>query len=278
MIEGDGSIYTPFNSNSNKVKALPHIEIAFDIKDLLLFEKIKETLGGGFITIRPNGKSGRLTIRKQSILLGLVNLINGNMKTPKIEALHRLINWFNNKNNTSIPLLGLNKTALNKSSWLAGILEADCNFYINWKLNKQNLPINLQYYLRISQKQMYTRKLDPNIKISNYDFINEISNFLNTKIKLINRNKSTYVEKAFELRTDTLQSKIILFNYLEKYPLFGYKYFSQINLLKIHNLKLKKEYKTKEGFNKLKLYFNLMKYDNNNKIYTWDHLDNFYKF
>lgn len=97
LIEGDGSIYTPLNNKNYKVKVLPHIEIAFDIRDLLLFEKIKETLGGGFITIRPNGLSGRLTIRKQSILLKLVNLINGYMRTPKIEALHRLINWFNFK-------------------------------------------------------------------------------------------------------------------------------------------------------------------------------------
>jgi hypothetical protein len=114
---------------------------------------------------------------------------------------------------------------------------------------------------------MYTRKLDPNINISNYDFIKQISDFLNTKIKIINRNKVTYIEKAFEIRTDTLKSKIILFNYLEKYPLFGYKYFAYINLLEIHNLKLKKEYKTQESFNKLQLYSNLMKYDNN-KIYT----------
>jgi hypothetical protein len=89
LIEGDGSIYTPLN---NKIKALPHIEIAFDIRDLLLFEKIKENLGGGFITIRNNGQSGRLTIKKQAILLKLINLINGHMRTPKIEALYRLIN------------------------------------------------------------------------------------------------------------------------------------------------------------------------------------------
>jgi hypothetical protein len=123
---------------------------------------------------------------------------------------------------------------------------------------------------------MYTRKLDPNINISNYDFIKQIADFLNTKIKTINRNKTTYVEKAFEIRTDTLQSKIILFNYLEKYPLFGYKYYAQINLLEIHNLNLKKEYKTKEGINKLQLYSNLMKYDNNKK-YNLNHLDKFYK-
>jgi len=40
LIEGDGSIYTPIKNEIKKVKTIPHIEIAFDIKDILLFEKI----------------------------------------------------------------------------------------------------------------------------------------------------------------------------------------------------------------------------------------------
>lgn len=78
-------------------KDAPHIEIAFDIKDKPLFEKIQETLGGGYIGIRPNNQSGRLTIKKKIVLLKLVNLINGYMRTPKNEALHRLIDYLNKK-------------------------------------------------------------------------------------------------------------------------------------------------------------------------------------
>ncbi len=57
----------------------------------------------------------------------------------------------------------------------------------------------------------------------------KIADFLKTKIKIVNRNKESYVEKALEIWTDKLESKIVLFDYLSKYPLFGYKYFSQIN-------------------------------------------------
>ena len=32
------------------------------------------------------------------------------MRTPKIEALHRLINWYNERYNTKIPLIGLDET------------------------------------------------------------------------------------------------------------------------------------------------------------------------
>ena len=120
LIEGDGSIYTPLISEDSKTNTVPHIEITFDVKDSEFFKKIKNVLGGGFITMRSNGQSGRLRLcrRKKDILLKLVNLINGHMRTPKIEALHRLINFLNLKHNYSIPLCGIDQTPLSESSWL----------------------------------------------------------------------------------------------------------------------------------------------------------------
>lgn len=94
----------------------PHIEIAFDIKDISLFKQIKNTLLGGYFVIRPNGLSGRLVIKKQSTLLGLLNLINGHMRTPKIEALHRIIIWFNLNKGYNISLLSLDRTPLKNNS------------------------------------------------------------------------------------------------------------------------------------------------------------------
>lgn len=138
LIEGDGSIYTPSSiRNSKGQKISPHIEIAFDIKDLPLIEKIKQTLNGGYIVIRKNKLSGSYVIKKQEVLLKLISLINGKMRTPKIEALHRLIKFLNNNNNFSIPILGIDTTNLNYNAWLSGLIESDANFYFNWKLNKK---------------------------------------------------------------------------------------------------------------------------------------------
>jgi hypothetical protein len=67
----------------------------------------------------------------------------------------------------------------------------------------------------------------------------------------------------------------VLFNYLNKYPLFGYKYFYQVNLEKIHKLAISKEYKTIEGRDKVIEYSNLLKYDVNK--HTWEHLNEFYQ-
>lgn len=271
LIEGDGSIYTP----KEGLKTVPQIEITFDIRDIELFKKIQSILGGGYINIRSNGNSGRLIIRKQEILLKLVLLLNGHMRTPKIEALHRLILWFNIKNNSSIPLLDFDTVPLKDSSWLSGMLEADGSFYLNWKYNKNDMPIAITYYLRISQKQTYTRKLDSSLNESNLQFMDKIAKSLNTNVTSIVRDKSNYTEKAYEVRTDTIDSRLQLFNYLNNYPLFGYKYYSQIYLYKIHNLVIEKEYKTFDGKNKLLEYSNLMKYDTT-KDNTWEHLSNFY--
>ena len=52
------------------------------------------------------------------------------MRTPKIEALHRLMTRLNSNHKTNSPLLGINTILLNKSSWLSEILDADGSFYL----------------------------------------------------------------------------------------------------------------------------------------------------
>jgi hypothetical protein len=274
-------IYTPLTLiNTDGKKNAPYIEICFDIKDLPLFEKIKEVLEGGYITIRPNNKSGRLFIKKKVILLKLINLINGYMRTPKIEALHRIIQWFNNDNSDyKIKPLYLDTSPLNNNSWLGGFIEADGNFYLNWKLsekfhNENIIPVI--YYLRLSQRQIYNRKIDPKIKISNFDIMFKISEFLKTSVISLNRKRINYEENAYLIKTDKIESKNVIFAYLNKYPLFGYKYFAHLNLGMIHNLIIKSEHKTKIGKLKFLEYANLMKYKS--EIHNSEHLNKFYTF
>lgn len=275
LIEGDGSIYVPLLTKIYKREEYSAIEIAFDIKDFKLMSKISDTLGGGYIFIRANGKSGQLRIKDKITLLESTDSINGRMRTPKIEALHRLITWFNIKYKMTIPLLGLDSTHLKESSWLSGMLDADGNFYVTWKLNKNNLPIGLTYYLRISQKQRYTSRWDCTRNESNLPFMLEIAKLFNTRIIEITRHKKTYIEMAYEVRTDKIISKNLMFEYLNKYPLFGYKFFNQMYLEKIHQLKLSKDYGRLSGKEKLIEYKKLMSLGH--KDIAWVHLNNFYK-
>jgi hypothetical protein len=79
----------------------------------------------------------------------------------------------------------------------------------------------------------------------------EIAAFLKTDVASRERDRNHMIERISEVRTHNLESKLVLFDYLSKFPLFGYKYFDQFYLNKFHNLILNKEHKTLEGKAKL---------------------------
>ena len=61
------------------------------------------------------------------------------MRTPKIEALHRMIDWLNARSTSSklpsknkpqwLTKLTLDTSLLGDNPWLTGFIEADGNFY-----------------------------------------------------------------------------------------------------------------------------------------------------
>jgi hypothetical protein len=104
--------------------------------------------------------------------------------------------------------------------------------------------------------------------------MSKISEFLKTSVISINRKRINYEENAFLIKTDKIESKNIIFTYLNKYPLFGYKYFAHVNLNLIHNLIIKSEHKTNKGKLRFLGYANSMKY--NSEIHNWEHLNKFY--
>ena len=244
-----------------------------------MFEKIKSVLRGGYLLIRPNQMSGRYVIKKKEILLKLISLINGSMRTPKIEALHRLIDFINFKYNSTIPQLKIDLSPIDHNSWLSGFIEADGNFYCSWKKSKKSqlldiIPINIIYYLRLSQRHFYTRRVDLTIKEDYIDIMINIGQALNTPVLIIHRKRNSYEENAYLIRSDTLESKEKVFNYLNNYPLFGYKYFAFFYLNNIHNLIRNSKHKNLEGRIEFIRYSNLVKY--NPEIHTWEHLHRFY--
>ena len=227
------------------------IEITFSIEDFNLAIFIQKKINGR-IRIRRNACI--LVIKKKKDLYNLITLINGYMRTPKIEALHRLINWYNKNYGLQIPLLYLDTSPLINNSWLSGFFDADGSFYfflkkiyLNWSYDefKQSIS-NLQYYFRISQRQMYSnsyikRDISPSIEVqslginnkiniytnifSYWKILYKISIFLSVNVKFINRLRKTgNIERAFEVRTTNYISNYIIVSYFLKYPLYSYKY------------------------------------------------------
>jgi len=62
------------------------------------------------------------------------------MRTPKIEALYRMISWCNLNYNSNINLLPLDYSLINSNSWLSGYIDADGTFFLNWLFDKKGSP------------------------------------------------------------------------------------------------------------------------------------------
>jgi hypothetical protein len=73
------------------------------------------------------------------------------MRTPKIEALYRLIDWLNKNRNSNITKLPLDKSPLSDNAWLSGFIEGDGNFYSSFNVNVKGIAEGLRHYMRISQ-------------------------------------------------------------------------------------------------------------------------------
>jgi hypothetical protein len=92
LIEGDGTIHVPKTLRSTKGKLnYPSIQIVFHLKDLPLALLIQKELGHGSLSKRKGAKAYVFTVNNLEGLNLLIHLLNGNMKTNKIEALHKLI-------------------------------------------------------------------------------------------------------------------------------------------------------------------------------------------
>jgi hypothetical protein len=92
LIEGDGSIITPKTERSLKGKInYPSIQIVFNLKDLPLASMVQKEIKIGSLSRKKGINSYVLTINNYNELILLISMINGNMRTPKIDSLHDLI-------------------------------------------------------------------------------------------------------------------------------------------------------------------------------------------
>lgn len=286
LIEGDGSIKIPKNRISdNNIKRYPVISIIFNIKNKPLALEIKNKLGYGTITdnslLNNKEKSCVLNIYKQKDILEILLNINGKMRTKKIYKLWELIDWYktyeissikNIYNINNIDKLPLDTSNLDNNAWLSGFIEADSNFYVN--LEKNNV---LKTFFRLTQKK------DSSL---NYNFMLDIANYLNVNLNENKRNKNIinknnninyiFTEYNYLINVRSINSSLILINYLNKYPIYSSKYLDYKDWLKLFNIKYNK---TSYNYNiDNNLYINIKNNMNNSRInFNWDHLNNFYK-
>lgn len=250
LIEGDGYISI---TNENRVI----LGITFNLKDQPLAEKLLNLLGKGFIAKR---KTNCIELRfsEKKTIFKIVTLINGKFRTPKIDQLHKLIDWLNNKYSMAISKLPLDNSPLDENSWLTGFIEADGGFYIRFSLKQIICKFSLE------QRMIY-----PKTGESYYTILNNICIFLNVKISVRNRldKKNSY----YQIRVENQNTTKILIDYLNKYPLLSSKYLDYLEWEKSFGIISKKEHMTKQG--KELILAAKMNMNNSRTNFNWSHLN-----
>jgi len=220
LIEGDGTIIVPKTERSSKGKLnYPSIQIVFHLKDIPLALLIQKNLGFGSLIRKKGLNAYVLHINDKKGIINLVNLLNGNMRTPKIYSLYNLIDWLNIKTpDLNLKKLPLNTNSLNKDAWLSGIIEADGHFSVRTTMTGKYPKIECKFEL--SQRQQ------DHLGNNNENFLVNIAKFLNVSLK--NTRENTLYPQ-YRLRTMNLESNLKLVNYLNEYPLFGSKFLDYCN-------------------------------------------------
>lgn len=264
LFEGDGHIWI---SNGNlKKKHNPRFCITFNMKDELLAKKIIEIIGYGFIKYKSKNNACVLVVSSVKGLKKIINIINGELRTPKIRQLFALIDWINKHHSANIAKLDNKKSSIANDSWLAGFIEADGNFYIqHTKIEDGAKKRKISCRLRIEQ-----REIDPTTKISYYSILTEISKFLNCS--LLTRKQKFTGNTYFNITASSRISLNIIIEYFTAFPLYGSKYLDYKDWKKAVMLVLNNLHYTNEGIEeitKLKNNMNLKR-----TYFNWDHLNN----
>lgn len=274
MVEGDGSIKIPTSLRSQKGKLLyPSVTIIFAKKDYNLAKFLSAKLEGTIS--KSSGDWFVLSLYKLSSLDNFANLVNGKFKTPKVEALHRLIDWLNQSGKfDTIKPLPIDESDIISTGWLAGFSDSDSNFLISFSKSELGLAKNIRLTYRLSQRQEYHRSLFT----SYLDILSEIAKLFKTKVtsyerkRLNPKNDNSYVEKGYLITVVSLSSREELIKYFTKFPLLSSKGLDYLNWVEAHNLVIKRQYRTISGSMKLEELKNSM--NNKRIIFNWEHLEN----
>lgn len=275
LIEGKGVIVVQ-DLDTKKVVHRPKIIIAFNKHDKPLAEKLSTKLNVGKVIDRSETGHVLLQILAKNEVLKIINLINGHMRTPKIEALHRAINWINIKDNSSIACLGLDTSPLNSNAWLAGFSDADGCFSITTYDRKKNgvfLRTSVQTYFRIEVKQDYSREVALEQGGSSFfPIMSEISHFLTVNLYTRTRKTKDKVFYAFAVVAHNSRSHEILHEYFSKFPLYSSKFLAYKDWCLVQTLH-KGSARSAENLEKIKEIKS--QFNSKRTVFDFSHLNNF---
>lgn len=227
LIEADGSIAV-HDKDSNAKKYRPKILVVFSLADEPLAKKLASITKAGAVYNKKNAGCVIWHIQKTEDVIKIINIINGYMRTPKIEALHRAINWFNLFDNCSINCLGLDQSSIDSNAWLAGFTDGDGNFSItltNRKKKGQITSKRVQTFFRLEIRQTYHRDVSEEQGGTSYfAILSKVARYLGVNLLSRTREQKDKVFYAFMVISHSAASHAKVISYFDRFPLCSSKY------------------------------------------------------
>lgn len=227
VFEASCSISIPIKKNRFP---FPVFRFYFHKNNIALLEIIKNKIGHGTVCIRKAMAVYEIT-NKEGIL-NFIEITNKYLRTSKIHKYNEIIEYLKTYKNYNIPMAKIDESPLDSNSWLAGYLETNGSF--------QTLPNDLKKIKKVSQIYcnftLNVQEFNKN-NLSNESFMLNLASFIEgsmTKIKNLNK-------KLFSTCITNERSIYILYNYLQKYPLFGIQYLEAHDFFSISHLKYNSE-------------------------------------
>ena len=263
LFEGDGYIW--ISKNLTKKKRNPRFCINFGLKNEPLAKKLLGIIEYGHIARRPKDNACVLSVSPVKGLKRIVSLLNGELRTPKINQFYLLIDWLNQNHGLNINKLPIKSSSLSNDSWFAGFVDADGSFSIqHTKKEDGALKRKVSCRLRIEQ-----RMIEPKTNVSYFNIMYEIALFLGCNV-LTRRQLSTGNE-YYTLAATSRKSITTITNYFGNFPLFSSKHLDYLDWRKAVKLLLNNEHYTDANLILIDEYKNKM---NRARIeFNWDHLD-----
>lgn len=271
LIEADGSIAVQAKESKAK-KYRPMLIIVFSLADKPLADKLASITETGKVYHKVNAGYLLWQIQEKEDVIKIIGIINGYMRTPKLEALHRAIIWFNEFNNCNIPCLPLDNSPIDSNSWLAGFSDGDANFSITLTDRKKKGKITnkrVQTFFRIELRQNYHRgEAGAN---SYFIILSLIADYLNVNVYSRTRQKGDKIFFAFMVIAHSSISHAKVKTYFDRFPLYSSKYLAYKDWKRVQDIRNNVDILTKEQITQVE--YIKSQFNSKRKIYDFKHLD-----
>ena len=288
LVEADGS-FAVHDKNSNAKRYLPKILVVFSLNDSPLAEKLISVTEIG--KLYKKEKQGCVIWHIQNIkdVVKMINIINGYMRTPKIEALYRAIDWYNDNMNMNIKPLGLDLSPISSNAWLAGFSDGDGNFSITLTDRKKKGVVTskrVQCFFRIELRQNYHREAPLNqgalrarcvlgccAGVSYFRILDEIARYLGVNLYSRSREQKEKIFYSYMVISYSLESHLKAIKYFDRYPLYSSKYLAYKDWKYVVEQIRLREGKPLTAENILDIQKIKAQFNNNRKEFYFSHLD-----